>query len=123
LCATDGECGATFNKQGFIVSNGFVSKLNAAGDVLVYSTFLGGYANDQALAIAVDANESAYVTGQAGAPAGINITPPPVPPAPDISHHRGLLSDGLRRAYRCVSDKDQRLGVYGCAFHLPGWRG
>ena len=82
LCATDGECGATFNKQGFIVSNGFVSKLNAAGDVLVYSTFLGGYANDQALAIAVDANESAYVTGQVGAPAGINITPPPVPLPP-----------------------------------------
>ncbi len=82
LCATDGECGATFNKQGFIVSNGFVSKLNAAGDALVYSTFLGGYANDQALAIAVDANENAYVTGQAGASATINITPPPSPLPP-----------------------------------------
>ncbi|MCK6684160.1 MAG: SBBP repeat-containing protein [Thermoanaerobaculia bacterium] len=42
----------------------FVTKLNAAGTALVYSTFLGGEANDYGIDIAVDASGSAYVTGE-----------------------------------------------------------
>ena len=41
----------------------FVSKLNAAGNALVYSTYLGGRVDDEALAIAVDNGGNAYVTG------------------------------------------------------------
>ena len=41
----------------------FVAKLNPAGNALVYSTFLGGSANDSGNAIAVDAAGNAYVTG------------------------------------------------------------
>ena len=42
----------------------FVSKLNAAGNGLAYSTYLGGSGdNDQANAIAVDTSGNAYVTG------------------------------------------------------------
>jgi len=41
----------------------FVSKLNPAGSALVYSSFLGGTAQDTAGAIAVDSSGSAYVTG------------------------------------------------------------
>jgi len=42
----------------------FVSKINAAGNGLAYSTYLGGSGdNDQANAIAVDASGNAYVTG------------------------------------------------------------
>jgi hypothetical protein len=41
----------------------FVSKLNAAGTVLIYSTFLGGTNGNQARGIAVDAAGNAYVTG------------------------------------------------------------
>jgi uncharacterized repeat protein (TIGR01451 family) len=41
----------------------FVTKLNAAGSALVYSTYLGGSGNDEAYGIAVDASGSAYVTG------------------------------------------------------------
>jgi beta-propeller repeat-containing protein/uncharacterized protein DUF4214 len=41
----------------------FVTKINAAGSALVYSTYLGGNGNDQGLAIAVDAAGNAYVTG------------------------------------------------------------
>src|SRR5208283_4175598 len=41
----------------------FVSKLNAAGSALVYSTYLGGTFFDQGQGIAVDASGNAYVTG------------------------------------------------------------
>jgi len=42
----------------------FVSKLNAAGSALVYSTYLGGSGSELGVGIAVDAAGSAYVTGQ-----------------------------------------------------------
>lgn len=44
-------------------SDAFVTKLSADGSALVYSTYLGGNNEDDGVAIAVDANGSAYVTG------------------------------------------------------------
>jgi hypothetical protein len=41
----------------------FVTKLNAAGTALVYSTYIGGSSTDTALAVAVDDGGLAYVTG------------------------------------------------------------
>jgi Beta-propeller repeat len=46
-------------------ANGFVSKLNATGSELVYSTYLGGNNDDGGSAIAVDPVGNAYVTGLA----------------------------------------------------------
>jgi hypothetical protein len=43
----------------------FVTKLNPSGSALVYSTFLGGPADDEGRGIAVDAQGHAYVTGHA----------------------------------------------------------
>ena len=43
----------------------FVTKLNASGSALVYSTFLGGEGGDGGSDIAVDGMGRAYVTGQA----------------------------------------------------------
>src|SRR2546430_4164769 len=45
------------------LADGFVTKLNATGDALVYSTYLGGSGVDQGPSIAVDAAGAAYVTG------------------------------------------------------------
>jgi hypothetical protein len=45
-------------------SNAFVTKLNAAGNALVYSTYLGGGVADQGNGIAVDSSGNAYVVGQ-----------------------------------------------------------
>jgi hypothetical protein len=44
----------------------FVSKLNASGSGLVYSTFLGGSSLEGANGIAVDSSGNAYVTGETG---------------------------------------------------------
>jgi hypothetical protein len=44
-------------------SNAFVTKFSADGRSLVYSTFLGGTASDDAAAIALDDSGRAYVTG------------------------------------------------------------
>ena len=41
----------------------FITKLNANGTALVYSTYLGGSAADSAAGIAVDASGNAYVSG------------------------------------------------------------
>ncbi len=42
----------------------FVTELNPTGAQLVYSTYLGGSGNDTGVAIALDSNKNAYVTGQ-----------------------------------------------------------
>ncbi len=44
-------------------SDSFVTKLNASGASLVYSTFLGGYGDERGDGIAVDSAGNAYVTG------------------------------------------------------------
>lgn len=49
-------------------SNAFVTKFSADGQSLVYSTFLGGTANDVAAAIALDPDGRACVTGNATSP-------------------------------------------------------
>jgi hypothetical protein len=41
----------------------FVTKLNAAGSAIVYSTYLGGNGDDRGFSIAVDASGNAYITG------------------------------------------------------------
>jgi hypothetical protein len=43
--------------------NAFVTKLNATGTALVYSTYLGGSGDTQGLALAVDGSGNAYITG------------------------------------------------------------
>ena len=53
-CCTDGACNAT---------DAFVTKFNAAGSALAYSTFLGGSGHDAGGAIVVDASGNAWVTG------------------------------------------------------------
>ena len=46
-------------------NDAFVTKLNAAGSALVYSTYLGGSGSDNGRAVAADSSGNAYVTGEA----------------------------------------------------------
>ena len=58
---------ATFGGGTFGGGDAFVTKLNATGSALVYSTYLGGSGNENTISetggIAVDASGNAYVTG------------------------------------------------------------
>ncbi len=46
------------------LSDAFVTKMNAAGSALVYSTFVGGTIFDAAAGIAIDSSNNAYITGR-----------------------------------------------------------
>ena len=68
---TGGAFDRTFNvdtcpRCGIDQEDAFVTKLNAAGSALVYSTFLGGFQFDDALSIAIDGSGNAYVGGETG---------------------------------------------------------
>jgi hypothetical protein len=62
---TPGSFDTTFNGgMGIGSGDGFVTKLNATGSALLYSTYLGGSSDDLGRAVTVDSAGSAYVTGQ-----------------------------------------------------------
>ncbi|GAN32218.1 SBBP repeat-containing protein [Candidatus Brocadia sinica] len=48
--------------------DGFITKLNAEGTSIVYSTYLGGSSSDYANGIAVDSGGNAYITGWTWSP-------------------------------------------------------
>jgi hypothetical protein len=84
ICGADNKCGASFNPGGLVVSNGFLAKLNPAGSALIYSEYIGYYENVEGLAVAVDSDQNAYITGQTSANIAptVVITPPNTPPPP-----------------------------------------
>jgi len=58
-----GSFGCSFNFNS-ISADAFVTKLNAGGDTIIYSTYLGGNDDDCGEGIAVDASGNAYVAGE-----------------------------------------------------------
>jgi uncharacterized protein (TIGR03437 family) len=57
------QTSASFVTNGLGQSHIFVTKLNASGSALLYSTFIAGSGTEQANAIAVDSAGNAYLTG------------------------------------------------------------
>jgi hypothetical protein len=55
--------GAFQSSFGGYQTDGFVTKLNAAGTAVVYTTYLGGDSEDYPLSLAVDSSGNAYFTG------------------------------------------------------------
>jgi hypothetical protein len=49
-------------------TDAFVTKINAEGSALVYSTYLGGSSDDYGQSIAADSSGSVYLTGATGSP-------------------------------------------------------
>jgi hypothetical protein len=60
-------------------ADAFVTKLNATGSALVYSTYLGGSVEDSGNSIAIDTSGNAYVTGAASSYSA-NAVPFPTTP-------------------------------------------
>ena len=58
-CGSDSNCNTR-------VFDAFVSKFNAAGNALLYSTFAGGSAADSGYGIAINGSGNAFVAGQSG---------------------------------------------------------
>ncbi len=67
----------------------FITKINAAGNALAYSTFLGGTGSDYGKDIKVDGLNNAYVTGPTS-----STNFPIINPAAQSTHHLGLY-DGF----------------------------
>jgi hypothetical protein len=63
------------------IYNAFVTKLNAMGTELEYSTYLGGSGRDQGTGIALDPSVQAYVTGFTQPPSGATNNFPTTPGA------------------------------------------
>jgi hypothetical protein len=93
--------------------NAFVTKLNATGSALVYSTFLGGASSED---IAVDTRDRAYVTGSA------NSDLPTTPGAFDRTYNGGFRDAFVTKLHRSGSalvystllggeDDDDVLGI------------
>jgi hypothetical protein len=83
--------------------DGFVTKLNANGTALVYSTYLGGTALNEVNAIAVDASGAAYVTGTTRSP-DFPVTPGSFDPTYHVSTYGNVFvtkfaPDGASLAY------------------------
>ena len=60
--ACNGACGNWLNYDAY------VTKINAAGSALVYSSYLGGSEDDYGRGIAVDGSGNAYLAGRASRP-------------------------------------------------------
>jgi uncharacterized protein (TIGR03437 family) len=61
-------------------ANQYVTKVNATGSKLIYSTAVTGKENTINTGLAVDAAGNAYLTGFAGATYPYTVTPPVIPP-------------------------------------------
>ncbi|HUI44199.1 MAG TPA: choice-of-anchor D domain-containing protein [Terriglobia bacterium] len=110
LCGSDGECGATYNKAGFIVFNGFVTAFNTAGSALNYSTLIAGYQQIECNAIALDSAHDAYVAGEVGPP----IVPEQNGPAGYFTTYRGFqtVAGGAGDAFVLKLDATASFPLY-----------
>ena len=83
------------------IRDAFVTKLNAAGSGLVYSTYLGGAdTDDEGYDITVR-SRAAYVTGETSSPGGFIEGAVP-------DHGRRLPDRGAELQRQCVRDQDRR---------------
>ncbi len=60
--------GSEQQNEFFIFGDGFITKLNPSGTALVYSTYFGGYGDDNVTSLAIDAAGNAYLTGSTSTP-------------------------------------------------------
>ena len=72
-------------------NDGFIVKVNAAGNALAYAGYIGGSANDEGRGVAVDATGAAYITGFAASTEATAPVAFPVNIGPDVTYNGGSL--------------------------------
>jgi IPT/TIG domain/RTX calcium-binding nonapeptide repeat (4 copies)/Beta-propeller repeat/Galactose oxidase, central domain/Kelch motif len=119
---TPGSFDTACDQSTSFCTDAFVTKLNAAGTGVVYSTYLGGSAPDAGLGVAIDGAGNAYVTGVALTPVGGTPTPFPTtastvqrdPPPDDNAFAAKLSPSGASLLYSTFlggSLEDHGLGI------------
>ncbi len=89
-------------------ADAFITKINPAGDAIVFSGYLGGASRESAVDVAVDQHGNAYLTGETFT----NEQTFPVSVGPDLT-----FGEGLRDAYVAKVRAD------GTGFHYVGYIG
>jgi hypothetical protein len=92
-------------------TDGYITKLDTAGSSIVFSGYMGGTSEDWGAAIAVDADESAYL---AGGTRSVNF---PVLVGPDLTHNSGM--DGWVAKFDTAPPT--AVGLSGLTAQPAGW--
>jgi hypothetical protein len=88
----------------------FVTRLNASGSALIYSTFLGGINDDQGYGIAVDSRGFAFITGQTGGTtSGAGRSIPAFPTTPDAVQTQSVTNFGYDAFLTVFTEDGTRL--------------
>jgi Abnormal spindle-like microcephaly-assoc'd, ASPM-SPD-2-Hydin/Beta-propeller repeat/HYDIN/CFA65/VesB-like, Ig-like domain len=107
-CGTDGLCDGAHDS--------FVSKLNADGSALIYSTYLGGSGGEVPNDIAVDSLGIAYVTGSTDSPDF-----PDAPGRPFGGQRLGATCGAGDNTYPCPDAFMSKLSMGGDALIVSGY--
>jgi hypothetical protein len=107
---TPGAVQTTCKKNG----DAFVTKVNAAGSALVYSTYLGGGGIDSGADIAVDSVGNAYVTGFTSSPSGFP-TKNPLQPTNAGQYDAFVTKIDMRTVPTITLSSSPNPSVYGQA--------
>lgn len=91
-------------------SDAFVTKLNATGSALIYSTYLGGSVDEVGSSIAVDAAQNAYVTGRTESSSGVSV------PFPTTAGAFQTTSQGIPDAFVTKVNPTGTAFVYSTYF-------
>jgi Calx-beta domain/Carboxypeptidase regulatory-like domain/Beta-propeller repeat/Domain of unknown function (DUF4214) len=98
-------------------NDAFLTKLNATGSALIYSTYLGGTGDDFGKSVAVNVGGGAYVTGVAGP--NFPTSNPLFTPNPGIGFVAKFAPSGTSVVYSTILSGVSG-GSFGLALDLPG---
>jgi uncharacterized protein (TIGR03437 family) len=102
--------------QGSGVLDAFVTRVNAPGNSLIYSGFVGGSGNDRANSIAVDGNGNAYITGTTES----NQPTFPVTVGPDLTFNGGMTDAFVAKIERRADVTPPSIASVGAVSRSQG---
>lgn len=102
-----------FQKTNHGGEDGFITKLNSSGTGLIYSTYLGGFAEDQILGLALDQYRQVYVYGPTGSTNNFPVKAPLQSTIGPAFFVTTLSATGSSIVYYSTTFGDFRAGAAG----------